>query len=126
MEKYELMVTYGTLMKGNHNDHFMQDAELVGEGRFKGDLYCLGGFPTVIPGEGDVVGEVYRVPIKAIPDIDRLEGYNQRTDSGMYLKRKVAVQVGNETVEALVYLWNRDLPRSAVKWVSGERWAYRR
>ena len=126
MKKYELMVTYGTLMKGNHNDRFMRNAELVGEGRFKGDLYCLGGFPAVMHGEGDVVGEVYRVPVGAIPDIDRLEGYIARTDSGMYLKRKVAVQVGGETIEALVYIWNRDLPRHAVKWTSGERWAYRR
>ena len=126
MKKWELMVTYGTLMRGNHNDHFMEDAKLIGEGQFKGDLYCLGGFPAVMPGEGIVVGEVYRVPVEAIPNIDGLEGYDARTDSGMYLKRKVIVHVGDETIEALVYIWNRGLPRSAVKWQSGERWEYRR
>ncbi|WP_170871619.1 gamma-glutamylcyclotransferase family protein [Desulfosporosinus metallidurans] len=99
---------------------------MVGEGRFKGDLYCLGGFPAVMPGDGDVAGEVYKVHVEAMPNIDRLEGYNLRTDSGMYLRRWVDVEVGAETVEALVYIWNRDLPRSAVKWQSSKRWESRR
>ena len=122
VKDYKLMVVYGTLMKGNHNDRFMKNAELVGEGKFKGDLYCLGGFPAVIPGEGNVIGEVYKVPIEAIHDIDRLEGYDQKTDDGMYLRRYTDVQVGNETLDALVYIWGRSLPRHAVKWPNGERW----
>ena len=72
-------------------------------------LYDLGPFPMLVPGEGEVVGEVldlepsvYRFALSAL---DRYEGYNARRDRGLFVRRAwEAVLDGGERVAVWVYV----------------------
>lgn len=76
-----LLFTYGTLMKGERNQHLLKDARFVGRAITKAahKLYCINGnftFPAITD-EGDTVvaGEVYEAPMSALPGMDHMEGH---------------------------------------------------
>ncbi len=75
------LFTYGTLMKGERNEHLLNDAHFIGKAVTKPcyRLFRINGnfvFPAIID-EGDVavMGEVYEVPMSALPAMDRMEGH---------------------------------------------------
>ena len=72
-------------------------------------LYDLGPYPMVVPGAGQVVGELLdlepKVYVYAINSLDRYEGYNPQTDSGLFLRRETEVTLETgEIVIAWVYV----------------------
>ena len=76
-----LLFTYGTLMQGERNEHLLSTAQYIGKAVTAKDykLFQINGnfvFPALIEG-GDVAikGEVYEVPISALPGMDRMEGH---------------------------------------------------
>lgn len=81
MNKTFLLFTYGTLMKGERNEHLLKDARFVGKAVTKPvyNLYRIDGnfvFPAIVDtGNKAVHGEVYEVPIEALPGMDRMEGH---------------------------------------------------
>ena len=98
---------YGTLMRGesNHefflsNDWFISRAIVAGF-----DMYDIGYYPGIIPGEGNVLGELYEVPVDAIENLDGLEG-----EGNLYIRR--CIPLTKETGEpafASVYIYNHDV-----------------
>lgn len=76
-----LYFTYGTLMKGERNEHLLKTARYIGRAMTKPKykLFRIDGnftFPAIIDeGKVAVVGELYEVPIEALPGMDRMEGH---------------------------------------------------
>ncbi len=111
----ETIFTYGTLKRGERwHKHKLEEAEFIGEGTLEGyDMYLKYNYPAIIEGSGTVQGELFKV--ESLDAIDSLEGYHEdgREESCMYLRRKKEIQVGDQTIEAWVYIYNRsieDLP----------------
>jgi gamma-glutamylcyclotransferase (GGCT)/AIG2-like uncharacterized protein YtfP len=76
-----LMFVYGTLKRGHGNHHWLADAPFLGEAELPDVvLHDLGPFPMAVPGEGTVIGEVYRIDAGALARLDRLEGYPRLYD----------------------------------------------
>ncbi len=68
--------TYGTLMKGQRNHHYLRDENYIGDSVLKDyGLLELGSFPGAIKAEGmNVYGELYSLSEKEKENIDYLEG----------------------------------------------------
>lgn len=69
---------YGSLKKGFGNHQLLErgDAKFVGDAQVSGfQLFSLGPFPAVVPGNGTVSGEVYEVGPETLAALDRLEGH---------------------------------------------------
>ena len=64
------------MKKGHGNHRLLTEAEFIGEDRITGwTMKHLGGFPGIIPGEGNISIEVYKVNEIELARLDRLEGY---------------------------------------------------
>lgn len=95
---------YGTLMRGEANEHYLEGSVCIGPATIECyDMYNVGWYPAIISGDGLIVGELYRVPLRDIPAIDMLEG-----EGSLYTKRCETVKVGRKTTFALVYVYNGD------------------
>ena len=96
---------YGTLRAGGSNDitRFHPPARLVGRGAIAGTLYDLGAYPgATLGGSGRLCGEVYRIGPALEAQLDLLEEVRP-DDEGEYRKRELAVQVGAQWIDCLVY-----------------------
>ena len=96
---------YGTLMSGEANHSYLNDSTCLGKAIIEGyDMYDVGWYPAIIPGEGMVIGELYQVPKEDMPSIDMLEG-----EGTLYAKKceTVTDSKGN-TSFAFVYIYLRD------------------
>lgn len=71
------LFVYGTLMQGEKNHHFLEDAEFLGEAMTdRGfSLISLGAFPGMIIGKGQVKGELYEIDMETRDQIDLLESH---------------------------------------------------
>ena len=66
---------YGTLMNGESNHHFLENATFIGASSIDGyELYNVGWYPAIIMGDGEIPGELYQVPKGDMDSIDMLEG----------------------------------------------------
>ena len=66
---------YGTLMKGESNHHFLENSKCLGASSVEGyEMYNVGWFPAIVPGDERIIGELYEVSINDMPSIDALEG----------------------------------------------------
>ncbi len=96
---------YGTLRKGGRNDvtRYSPAPRYVAHGHVAGTLYDLGSYPgVVLGGPGRVAGEIYAITLNLEAQLDLLEEV-QPGGSGEYIKREVAVAVGDERFTCLVY-----------------------
>jgi len=76
-----LVFVYGTLKRGHGNHHWLAGAHFLGEAELPDVvLHDLGPFPMAVPGEGTVIGEVYRIDAASLDRLDRLEGYPRLYD----------------------------------------------
>lgn len=101
------LFVYGTLMKSGHmGSSYLDDEEFIGKYVLKGyDLYDIGHFPGIVKGEGRVKGELYRVTLNKLTDIDRYEG-----EGSLYRRKMVQVQNENkENINAFVYVYNKSV-----------------
>lgn len=96
---------YGTLRQGEINDiRRLQPAPLyLGAGRIRSTLYDLGPYPGLILGGTDWVrGEVYAITPELEHQLDVIEEV-MPVPSGEYVRRQVAVDLGGQTIDCLVY-----------------------
>jgi len=74
----KLVFVYGTLKRGQRNDHYLSDAEFIGHfttGR-RYTMYDFGGYPAVcLRGRDAIEGEVYRLGKRSFSKLDELEWY---------------------------------------------------
>jgi gamma-glutamylcyclotransferase (GGCT)/AIG2-like uncharacterized protein YtfP len=123
MKKTPVFV-YGTLREGfgNYMRILKGKASEPQKATLDGfEMYSVGGFPAIMPGEGQVIGEVMYLNEdqyeRTMLNLDGLEGYYpQRENYSMYLRRTMTVTLENgEKVDAYVYLWNRPIPGPKVE-----------
>jgi gamma-glutamylcyclotransferase (GGCT)/AIG2-like uncharacterized protein YtfP len=74
----KLVFVYGTLKRGQRNEHYLRDAEFIGHfttgNRYT--MYDFGGYPAVcLRGRRAIEGEVYRVDKRTFRTLDELEWY---------------------------------------------------
>ncbi|EEP92597.1 gamma-glutamylcyclotransferase family protein [Yersinia kristensenii] len=68
------IIVYGSLRRKQGNSHWMTDAQLLGEHDLEGfDMYNLGHYPAVVPGDGTVHCEVYRINSSIMNELDELK-----------------------------------------------------
>ncbi len=121
MKDCPYLFAYGTLRSSCENEFSQfvrQSARRVGEGRARGLLFQLEGYPGMVlsdePNEC-VLGEVYRLtdPAGAWPVLDEYEGPD-------FERRRIPVTVGDgRTLEAWVYIYRSDTSGKA-RIVSGD------
>jgi gamma-glutamylcyclotransferase (GGCT)/AIG2-like uncharacterized protein YtfP len=67
---------YGTLKKGGALNAALNNSKFVKKDVVEGyDMYDLGSFPAITPGEGKVYGELYLINEEIESLLDRIEGY---------------------------------------------------
>jgi gamma-glutamylcyclotransferase (GGCT)/AIG2-like uncharacterized protein YtfP len=111
---------YGTLMRGEPAWHRLGLATalaFVCEAGIEGVLYDLGGYPALVPGEGRVPGELFRIVDPAVlAAMDAYEVYlPERPGDSDYLRRRVRVA----GLDAWVYVYRLevgDAPRLPSGW----------
>lgn len=68
------IIVYGSLRRKQGNSHWMTNAQWLGDHRLEGyEIYDLGHYPAVIPGEGEVFCEVYRINSSILAELDELK-----------------------------------------------------
>lgn len=108
MDKYcRNVFVYGTLMRGeaNHANYLCSDW-CRGKATVSGfEMYDIGAFPGIVPGEGTVPGELYEVGYETLKKLDHLEG-----EGNLYIRRSVpvATSAGDRTF-AWAYIYNDDI-----------------
>lgn len=99
------LFVYGTLKEGLHNNHYLEDQELVGNAETKPyyRLFCNDTFPMMIKDKElgySVSGEIWEVDEDIIDEIDRHEA--------LYERRLIRVKNFKEEVWAYIYQGNLD------------------
>lgn len=113
-EKPAFVAVYGTLKKGKYNNRCLGDSKYIGTSKVSGfKMYSLGGFPGVIPGDSEIVIEIFQVTNEAdAHSIYNLEGYNGvrgHSRNTFYDTVDVEVNINGEnlTAEMFIYKGNR-------------------
>lgn len=104
------IIAYGTLMTGERNHHFCENAVKIAHCTVTGTLYDTGyGFPAFVPeGTTEVQAELITLPIECWQDIDRLEGYPR-----LYTREIVPATLPNGTsTEGWIYIMTRLPPQA--------------
>ncbi|MFP2420458.1 gamma-glutamylcyclotransferase [Pseudescherichia vulneris] len=90
---------YGSLRRKQGNSHWMTNAQWLGDHSVDNyQLYSLGHYPGAVPGDGTVVGEVYRIDASTLAELDAL-----RTKGGEYARRLIQTPYGS----AWMYVYQR-------------------
>jgi len=110
MTKTKVFV-YGTLKKGGHFHHILQDSRFIGEGAVEGQLYNLGAFPGLVQGEGEVKGELYEFGDGAsLERLDHLEGFFAGSPhKSLFVRKQRNIKVDGEEHLVWVYYFNMDV-----------------
>jgi gamma-glutamylcyclotransferase (GGCT)/AIG2-like uncharacterized protein YtfP len=107
------VAVYGTLKLGHGNHGLLKDSKLLGTDYLYGwDMYDLGAFPGIVPGEAGISVEVYEIDEETLRKLDGLEGYREgKPDKCLYLRKTVDTQFG----EAYIYEFARVLRTNYTK-----------
>jgi gamma-glutamylcyclotransferase (GGCT)/AIG2-like uncharacterized protein YtfP len=115
---------YGALMRGFDLHQYMAGATFVGEGTIQGRLVALGRYPGLLDGDGNVVGELYRLDdvaasLETLDDIEEFDPADPDNSEYLRIVRDVHCKDGS-TVSSWVYLYNGDA--SAAPAIKGGDW----
>lgn len=92
---------YGSLRRKQGNSHWMTNGQWLGDFSVENyQLYSLGHYPGVVPGEGTVAGEVYRIDASTLAELDAL-----RTKGGEYARHLIQTPYGS----AWMYVYQRSV-----------------
>ena len=97
---------YGTLMKGERAQAYLNGQEFLGEGLLRDyGIYHLGSYPGIKPLEGgSVPGELYLVDRMTLQRMDQYEG-----EGSLYHRVAVDVETGTELIRAFAYVYAREI-----------------
>lgn len=106
----EKVFVYGSLRTDfwNYDKVLKNRVRQVQKGQIQGDLYHLpAGYPAVIPGKGEVYGEVFTLSQdKILRSLDLLEGYMGEGEENLYIRTKQKVRLEDGTEEMCwVYIY---------------------
>ena len=92
---------YGSLRRKQGNSHWMTNAQWLGDFSVENhQLYSLGHYPGAVPGNGSVLGEVYRIDASTLGELDAL-----RTAGGEYKRQLIQTPYGG----AWMYVYQRSV-----------------
>ena len=128
-EKVEKIFTYGSLRSDMFNYKTYLDGKVkeTKKATIKGDLFHLDnkGYPAVVPGDGEVVGELmtFKDFESTLKDLDELEAYEEgKENENEYNRKIVNVTLEDGTTEKAYYYeynppadYNKDDKLVAVK-----------
>lgn len=119
------LFVYGTLRKGMENDFYLKNARLIFPKAWcKGWLFdTREGYPGMIDGDGNVVGEVYEVTEHQLSLLDELEAYygpGHPENEYRRVKRKIQTIQGALDAEVYLYIERERLIREGIRIVSGD------
>lgn len=104
------LFVYGTLKRGQHNHHFLTNAQFLGEDVTELAIYDLGainhtgGFPILVKnGNYKIVGEVYKIDKDILQAIDRLEGHPN------FYKREVIKLESGKLAHTYIFTLDREI-----------------
>lgn len=133
-DRTNVLFVYGTLKQGEcrgpiFNQWMKDDMFKVVPATTKADLYDLGPYPAILPGDNTVYGEAIvlkdnRLMQELIPTLDMIEGYSGRPDhpGNLYVRKVVEVTLASgEKVRAVTYFFANEevLKQQAVLVESG-------
>ena len=100
---------YGTLMPGLRLQAEMHGAESLGPAKVPGRLVDVGQYPGLVHGEGEVVGEVYRVSGTQLARLDAVEDMvrGDRTASQYWRELLPVLEGPCAGQQVWVYVYNR-------------------
>jgi molybdenum cofactor guanylyltransferase len=88
-----IIFVYGTLLAGESNHGLLASAKFLGADRLpNAKLYNLGAYPMMLPGEGTVTGEVYRVTADTLAELDILEEHPK-----IYFRDQIILESGRSS-----------------------------
>ena len=100
---HRLVFTYGTLMNGESNHGFLSNSEYLESTYVEGyDMYNVGFYPAIVPGDSEVIGELYEVPESDMDALDSLEG-----EGSLYIRKCELIPLNNRL--AYIYVYNQDV-----------------
>lgn len=92
---------YGTLKSGKSNHKCLEGSAFLMKATARGILLDNGWYPMMIPGDGVVHGEVYKVDDSTMARLDRLEGHP-------HVYRRERITLLDPKVTVWTYLWTGD------------------
>jgi gamma-glutamylcyclotransferase (GGCT)/AIG2-like uncharacterized protein YtfP len=105
------LFVYGSLLRGMSLSSHMKGCRFIGPAWVHADLFFLGFYPGIIPGNQLVFGELYEVPDKVLPGIDEVEEYyEENPEDSVYIRKPIiATRFADAArVEAFAYYYNRE------------------
>ena len=117
-EKLIRVAVYGTLMKGQRNEHWGADARRRVPCTIRGVLYDTGwGYPAFVPDDDgrNVAAELLEETPETLARIDVMEGYPR-----LYMREQMAATIADgKVIQTLVYVMKK-LPDRATIIPSGD------
>jgi len=105
------LFVYGSLLRGMSLSSHMQGSTFLGPAYVKADLFFLGFYPGIVPGNQIVFGELYEVPLKYLPSIDKVEDYIEADqENSVYIRKPISIYMfsDGQKLEAYAYYYNKD------------------
>ena len=89
----------------------MSGAKWVGPACVQAQLFDLGPYPALVPGESTVVGQVAWVDDTLLAQLDAIEEFHpQQQQRSEYLRARMSAQLANGQTESVwVYVFNRSV-----------------
>ncbi|WP_227938104.1 gamma-glutamylcyclotransferase family protein [Alkalihalobacillus deserti] len=101
------LFVYGTLRKGETNQHFLTKATLLSASCWVyGELHDTGfGYPVLKGNQTKKVwGELYEVNLEQLKQIDQLEEYSPLNETNEYIRVVQPVHTETEMIDAYLYV----------------------
>ena len=103
--KRNYVFTYGTLLRGERNHHYLKDDDFVCTGCIRGfKMFNLGTYPGIEYGDGRVLGELYLVDDATLEKLDYLE-----EEGSLYIRVISRVYTDDNEYESYVYVYNHEV-----------------
>lgn len=101
------LFVYGTLMPGHRNfAHIRKYVQTTQPASMDGILLDLGSYPALIHGDGIVRGVLLEMDQEALAVTDRIEGYHADSESSLFIRKEVSVQLDEgQSVSAWSYFF---------------------
>lgn len=112
----EYIAVYGTLMRGfggQQENTVNKRWKYIGQCKIQGDLYDIGDYPGLIPGDGEVEGELYRLlDPSLLRELDEYEEFDPRnTEKSLFVRRYVVLKEPKK--DCWVYFYNKTVSDQA-------------
>ena len=110
-----LLFVYGSLKRGQANHRELGAGGFVAMTRTAPHfaLRVISGYPALVPGSGAILGELYRLPVSALPGLDEFEG-------PAYVRQEIELSGGERALAYLARVSEAGVPYFGDEWPLAE------